>query len=130
MQLPGALWASRPEQPLDPDAVAGRVVGITPQGLVRKTAEKNLPRAKLLVFSTVPDLIEAVCRGTVFAAVVADSASHSSLLRKPEGCELRMSPIPGARLWTGIASSPKHPDAARVADLLRNEIGAMVQDGT
>jgi signal transduction histidine kinase/DNA-binding response OmpR family regulator len=117
------------EQALDRDAVAGHVVGIT-EGLARKMAEEYLPQPRLQVFATVPTLIEGVCSGTVLAAVVADSATHASVFRKPEGCELRMSPIPGARLWSGIASSPKHPDAARVADLLRNEIGTMVQDGT
>jgi len=45
-------------------------------------------------------------------------------------CELRLAPIPEATLWSGIASSPKHPDAARVADLLRGQIGIMVHDGT
>src|SRR5208282_1162509 len=72
----------------------------------------------------------SVCNGTIFAAVIPESPTHASVFRKPEDCELRMFPIPGARLWSGIASSPKHPDAARVADLLRHEIGLMVQDGT
>jgi signal transduction histidine kinase/CheY-like chemotaxis protein len=113
---------------LDRDAVAGQVVGIMDE-LSRTMAEKYLPHPRLQVFATAPAVIEDVCGGTVFAAFLADS-THSSVFSKPEGCELRMSPIPGARLWSGIASSPKHPDAARVADLMRVEIGNMVQDGT
>jgi len=62
--------------------------------------------------------------------MVADSAVHDSVFRMPENCELRLVPIPGATLWSGVASSGKHPDAARVPDLLREEIGAMVRDGT
>jgi signal transduction histidine kinase/DNA-binding response OmpR family regulator len=116
-------------QALDRDAVAGRVVGIT-EALARRIAEEHLPQAKLQVFATIPAMMEGVCSGTVFAAVIAESATHASLFRKPEGCELRMSPIRGASLWSAIASSPKHPEAARVADLLRTEIGAMVRDGT
>jgi signal transduction histidine kinase/CheY-like chemotaxis protein len=127
-QLTFWLITNGQEQALDRDAVAGHVVGITNR-LSRTMAEKYLPQPRLQVFATVDTLIEGVCSGTVFAAVLADS-SHASISGKPEGCELRMSPIPGATLWSGIASSPKHPDAARVADLLRAEIGAMVQDGT
>ena len=124
-------WLVTKGQELVPgrDTVAGRVVGIT-EGLAKKMAERHLPQARLQVFATIPTLMEGVCGGTVFAAVIAESATHASLFHKPEGCELRMSAIPGARLWSGIASSPKHPDAARAADLLRSEIGTMVQDGT
>ena len=128
-QLTYWLVARDQGQALDRDAVAGRVVGVT-QGLATKMAEEHLPQSRLRVFGADLNPIEGVCNGTVFAAVVAESAVHDSVFRKPEGCELRLAPIPGAKLWSGIASSPQHPDAARVADLLRYEIGAMVQDGT
>jgi len=117
------------ERAPDRDAVAGRVVGVT-EGLATKMAKKYLPQSRLQVLGPSANPIESVCSGTVFAAVVAESAIHDSVFRKPEGCKLRLGPIPGAKLWSGIASSPKHPDAARVADLLREEIGTMVQDGT
>jgi signal transduction histidine kinase/CheY-like chemotaxis protein len=128
-QLTYWLVARSREPALSPDAAAGRVVGVT-EGLATKIAEKHLPQSRLQVFGPSANPLEGVCSGTVFAAVVAESAIHASVFRKPEGCELRLAPIPGATLWSGIASSPKHPDAARVADLLRTEIGAMVQDGT
>jgi PAS domain S-box-containing protein len=123
------LVTERQNDVRDTNAVAGRVVGIT-EGLARTMAQKHLPQPRLQAFESVPALIASVCDGTVFAAVIPESPTHASVFRKPEDCELRMSPIPGARLWAGIASSPKHPDAARVADLLRHEIGLMVQDGT
>jgi signal transduction histidine kinase/CheY-like chemotaxis protein len=127
-QLTFWLLTKGQDQATDRNSVAGRVVGITDR-LSRRMAEKYLSQPRLQVFPTVHALIESVCSGTVFAAVFADS-SHASISGKPEDCELRMWPIPGATLWSGIASSPKHPDAARVADLLRAEIGVMVQDGT
>ena len=109
--------------------VKGRVVGVT-AGLATTMAQKHLPEAKLQGFDSVSASIVNLCDGKIFAAVIPESPTHSSVFRKPEGCELRMSPIPGAILWSGIASSPKHRDAAGPADRLRREIGTMVQDGT
>ena len=114
---------------LDRDAVAGHIVAVT-AGLATKMAKEHLPRARLQVFGASDNPLEGVCSGAVLAAVVAENAVQTSVFRKPEGCELRLWPIPGATLWSGMASSGKHPDAARVADLLRNEIGGMVRDGT
>jgi len=128
-QLTYWLVAMGQERAPDRDAVAGHVVGVT-EGLATKMAKKYLPKSRLQVLGPSANPIESVCSGTVFAAVVAESAIHASVFRKPEGCKLRLGPIPGAKLWSGIASSPKHPDAARVADRLREEIGTMVQDGT
>jgi signal transduction histidine kinase/CheY-like chemotaxis protein len=128
-QLTYWLVARGQGQALDRDAVAGRLVGVT-EGLATKMAAEHLSGARLQVFAADANPIEGVCRGTVFAAVVAESAVHASVFPKPEGCELRLAPIPEATLWSGIASSPKHPDAARVADLLRGQIGIMVHDGT
>jgi signal transduction histidine kinase/CheY-like chemotaxis protein len=128
-QLTYWLVARDEGQALDRDAVAGHVVAVT-EGLATKIAKKYLPRARLQVFGASDNPLEGVCSGAVFAAVVAESAVQASVFRKPEGCEVRLTPIPGATLWSGMASSRKHRDAARVADLLRDEIGAMVRDGT
>ena len=108
---------------------AGQVVGAT-EGLGTTIARHHLPLAKLRTFDSVPALLASVCDGTIYGAVIPESPTHASIFHKPEGCELTMSPIPGARLWSGIASSPKHPEAAKVADLLRYQIGSMVHDGT
>jgi len=117
------------QRPLDAIMEGARVVGIGAP-LAGRVARLYLPQAHFEQFASVPAMVEAVCTDAVFAAVISESITEVSLFRKPEGCELRMSPLPGGRLWSGIASSPKHPDAARVADLLRKEIGTMVQDGT
>ncbi len=113
----------------DIDDATGRVVGTT-EGLAMTVVQQHLPKVKPRAFGSVPAAIASVCEGAIFAAVIPESPTHASVFRKPDDCELRMAPIPGARLWSGIASSPKHPDAAGVVDLLRHEIGLMVQDGT
>ena len=127
-QLTYWLVTERLERVQGANTVTGRIVGVT-EGLAMMVAQKWLPQARLRVFESVPALVASVCEGTIFEAVIPESPTHESLFRMPKDCELRMVPIPGARLWSGIASSPKHPDAARVADLLRKEIGSMVQDG-
>ena len=108
---------------LSADDVAGKRLGIT-KGLAAYVVRKHLPRAKPETFGSIPELIQNICRGGVAAAVIADSIAHSSLFKKPESCQLRMSPIPGARLWSGIGARPGSRAAIQVADLLRREIGA------
>ena len=121
---------SRADAPaLNRQAVNGRVVGFN-EGLARRMAQENLPEARLQPFNSVPALLADLCNHGVFAGVVAESPTHSSLFHKPADCELRMAPIPGGKLWSGIAASPKNRGAAQVADLLRREIGTMVDDGT
>jgi signal transduction histidine kinase/CheY-like chemotaxis protein len=117
------------ERTLNPTVVGDRSVGIS-TGLGGRIGRAYLPRARFKTFEGVPSLVEGVCNDTVFTAVLAESVTDAYMFRKPEGCQLRMSPIPGAWLSAGIGAVPKHSDAARVADLLRKQIGAMVRDGT
>ncbi len=112
----------------DPSATAGRRVGIT-TGLSRQIAEKNLPNPSIHVFADIPSLVEGVCRGAISAAIIPESVTHASLFRQPPDCRLRLAPIRGARLWSGICASRATPGATRVADRLRKEIGSTVQDG-
>ncbi len=114
---------------LSADDVAGHPVGVI-KGLAAIIAHKHLPKARQEVLGGVAELVEAVCGGKIKAAVIADSIAHASLFKKPEGCQLWMSPIPGARLWSGIGATPRNPAAIPVADLLRQEISAMARDGT
>ena len=114
--------------PLDASSVTGRV-GIT-EGLARTMALQHLRQPQLEVFESVTTLLYSICANGVPVGVIAESATHASLFHKPAGCDLQMSPIPGARLWSGIAAVPHDRAAARAADRLREEIGAMVRDGT
>ena len=122
------LFSKLRAQPLIAGAVAGKV-GIT-EGLARKMAQQHLRQPELVVFADIPALIESICADGVPVGVMGESGTHASLFRKPQGCVLQMTPIPGARLYSGIAAAPKDAGAAKVADRLREEIGVMVQDGT
>ena len=113
---------------LTPELMAEQPVAIV-RGLATHIARTHLPKAKPEILSAVPDVVAAICEGTVPAGILADSTAHSSLLKKPAGCRLRMWPLPGARLWSGIAASKDNPAAARIADLLRRQVTALAQDG-
>jgi signal transduction histidine kinase/CheY-like chemotaxis protein len=75
-------------------------------------------------------MLASLCSRQVYAAIIVESATHAAIFRKPDGCELRVSPIPDGKLWAGIAASLRNPGASEAADRLRREIGSMVEDGT
>jgi signal transduction histidine kinase/CheY-like chemotaxis protein len=110
------------------DQTIGMTLGITP-GLVSYVVRKNLPGARIRMLPEIQELVSAICRSEVDVGVIGDGTAHASLMRRPDGCQLRMSPIPNARLWSGIGSR-KEPRIAAAADLLRKEVGMMARDGT
>jgi signal transduction histidine kinase/CheY-like chemotaxis protein len=116
------------EKPLVASSVTGRV-GIT-ENLSRIIAEKHLGQTQLEVSPSIPMLVQRICNGEVPVGVIAESATHASLFRKPENCSLQLSPIPDGRLWAAVAAAPGDRAAAEAADRLREEISAMVKDGT
>jgi signal transduction histidine kinase/CheY-like chemotaxis protein len=111
------------------DDVAGRTIGVT-AWLVGEVARERLRNVRIKRFADMPQLIASVCSGETQAAVVGDSLAQTFQFSKPEGCNLRLNAIPGARLWTGIGATRANRDAAKVADLLRQQIGIMVRDGS
>jgi hypothetical protein len=98
------------ERALDATAVGGRSVGIS-TGLGGRIGRAYLPQAQFKTFEGVSALVEGVCNDTVFTGVLAESITDAYLFRKPDGCQLRMSPIPGAWLSAGIGAAPKHSGA-------------------
>src|SRR5262249_5668321 len=89
----------------------------------------RLPGATVVRLAGAKEVAAAVCRGEVESGVLGDGAAQSVDFGKPADCNLRMSPIAGARFWSGIGASKLRPDAARIADLLREQLGVMVRDG-
>jgi signal transduction histidine kinase/CheY-like chemotaxis protein len=131
---PIAMWAywliATPQSSIvDLNAANGRPVG-SMGGLLQRIARKYLPKSEIKVYATIPELLRAVCNGEVFAALGADNMWLNSPLQKPQGCELRLWRIPCSGMSAGIAAAPDDSGAARVADTMRREIGAMVEDGT
>ncbi len=123
-------WLVSPASDAPPTAagLAGRMVGIS-AGLLGYIARKHLPGARTEMFGGLPEVVAAVCSGRVPVGLVGDSAAHQSIFRKPAACELRMTPVPGAWLESGVGAASGDRAAARVADLLRREVGEMARDG-
>ena len=120
---------SKGEAGIDTASLNGRTVGVL-AGLGQKVGASQLPRARIQAYATVAAILEDVCDAKIPAALIAESATQVSAFRRPEGCQLRMSAIPGSRYWSSVAALRGNRAAERAADLLREEIGAMVQDGT
>jgi signal transduction histidine kinase/CheY-like chemotaxis protein len=114
---------------MEPGDTEGQSVAVI-EGLPRKIAHDRLPHTEVRVYKSVEATITALCGGEVFSAIVVESPTHAAVFRKPVGCQLRMTPLENAKLWSGIGASPRRPGAREAADRLRWEIGSMVDDGT
>ncbi|MBI4906991.1 MAG: response regulator [Acidobacteria bacterium] len=113
--------------PLPIGALAGQPVGITP-GLASLVARQWLPASQIATFKSMDALLQAVCAERVRAGVIVESAVHASLFRKPDGCSLRLSPIPGARFYAGIGAVNRS-GPIQAANSLRQALDDMIRDG-
>jgi len=114
---------------IDAKSLDGRTVGIV-EGFARKVAMAQLLHARVQAFDHVDALVQSVCDGKLPAALIAESVTQSALFSRPEGCQLRLSPLPNAKHWSSVAALRGNSGASRAAELLRKEIGGMVRDGT
>jgi signal transduction histidine kinase/CheY-like chemotaxis protein len=115
--------------PLTPSDLKGRqVAAITGVGV--HTVRNLLPEARVLEVATAADILRLICTGAVAAGVLGDNSAHIAVGNKREGCQVRMSPLPGGRSWGAIAARRQDPDARRVADRLREIVTGMLDDGT
>ena len=74
--------------------------------------------------------LQAVCGGEAAAVFVEERYAESAILNRPPGCEfaaLTVHHVPGATLGHAIGAVP---EAADVADALREEIGRLSDDGS
>jgi ABC-type amino acid transport substrate-binding protein len=124
-----SLITKQADRKLEISDTNGRVIGVT-GGLSLLIAQKHLPHAQRETLPDLASLVSAVCKGVISAGVISESIFYASELQKPKGCELRIIPIPGARFVSGIGAAPHNPKAARIADLIRDQIGSLLKDGT
>jgi len=110
-------------------AFSGRRVAAV-QHLGALMVGRFLPGAIPVKLPDAKAVAESVCSGAAAAAIVGDSTSHLSASQRPAGCELRITPVPNARIDGGIAANPTDAAAREAADLLRKQLAAMAEDGT
>ena len=119
------------DRAVEPNAsnTAGQSVGATTK-VIDSVVAKYLPRSRPERFTGIAEMIKALCSGMIPTGVVGDSMVQSSVFRKPDGCRLRMWPLPSAQLQAGVGATRKTPGAARAADAIRREISVLARDGT
>jgi PAS domain S-box-containing protein len=93
-----------------------------------RQAHALLPDARLIVFRSPGDLVEAVCQQQVDAAFLEQHTAITALMSgiSCPGQPVRVIPIASDRLRLGIGSTL---EAAAAADRIRNEIDAMAAEG-
>src|ERR1051326_6348749 len=115
----------------NPREVSGkRVAAITKIAINGRIVQQYLPGATVVPERVMADVVEAVCSGTAQAGMVSMDPFVDLWVN---GCQigpLGVLPIEGATFWFGVGANKHSNEAMRAADLLRDEIGAMAEDGS
>jgi signal transduction histidine kinase/CheY-like chemotaxis protein len=110
----------------------GVVVADVPDSLEAKLGERYFPHARFLAVKSTSAEIAAVCAGQAQVLIFAQDFGSIDYTLPPEcrNVPLQMVDRPGYSVDFGIGASYRRPGAAKVADILRDELGAMADDGT
>jgi len=124
------LLFSEPTQLKSPADVAGKTIAVSKISLDSRIARGRLASANLVSKATTADVIAAVCAGEVQVGLVAQSPLLDARSSGCPGRSFRALPVEGATFWFGIGANKNLAMARSEADRLRNEIGAMANDGS
>src|SRR5262249_49929715 len=104
-------------------------LGVSRISLDNRLANERLSTAKLVSIATTADVIAAVCTGQVEAGLVGQSSMLDT--RSSGGPQRALSAVTmnAATYWFGIEANKSLTMARAAADVLREEIGAMADDG-
>ena len=105
-------------------------LAVTRISLDSRIAHRYFGKATYLNTANSSDLVVAVCTGQAKAGILAQSSLVDSRISDcPEG-PLQTLPVPDATFWFGVGANRRQQDAQHAADVLRDEIGRMADDGT
>jgi signal transduction histidine kinase/DNA-binding response OmpR family regulator len=113
-----------------PDDLAGRRLAVSRISSDGRVAAEYFPKSTLVSLPKVDDVVAAVCNGDADGGLVSLNAFASIGFTECSVGPLRTQPIAGATFWFGVGADLHRRDAVRAADLLRDEIGKLAQDGT
>jgi hypothetical protein len=77
-----------------------------------------------------PAVVDAVCSGSAQAGLLVQSSMLGPTPAECPQVALRTLPIRDGTFWFGIGASKKLRDAQRAANIIRDEIGKMAEDGS
>jgi PAS domain S-box-containing protein len=95
-----------------------------------KLAKRQFPNAKFVYVASTVEQLSAVCDGSVQAAVITQNFNEFSLPQECRDVPLQMVDAPGFTINFGIGASYHRPGAVQAADVLRDELGVLADDGT
>jgi PAS domain S-box-containing protein len=113
-----------------PDRTFSGRIALLKMPLHVRLASGAFPRAQLVQFQDIREILKGVCLGTTAAAFLEDRGALAALRDKPNECgpqPLHVEPLPGLMLQLGVASTFQ---TAGAADKIRAEIGGLFRDGT
>ncbi len=113
-----------------PEDLAGRRLAVSRIVSDGRIAAQYFRGSMLVSLPKVDDVVAAVCNGDTDAGLVSLNAFASIGIPECTAGPLRTQPIENATFWFGVGANLHRPDAVRAADLLRDEIGKLAQDGT
>jgi signal transduction histidine kinase/DNA-binding response OmpR family regulator len=113
-----------------PEDLAGKRLAVSRISSDARIAAEYFSESTLLSLPRVDDVVAAVCNGEASGGLVSLNAFASLALPDCAVGPLRTAPIEGATFWFGVGADRHRPDAIRAADLLRDEIGRLADNGS
>jgi signal transduction histidine kinase/CheY-like chemotaxis protein len=122
---------SRSSDPIVPNDQSSKVtIAANPKSMGTKLARTYFPNAEFLTVGSAPEQLSAVCTGKVRATMITESFYEVSLPDDCKNIQLQMIDRPEYLVMYGVGASYQRPGAVKAANTLRDELGAIVADGT
>lgn len=113
-----------------PGGLAGKRIASIQVPFATDLARRMFPGSKLVPSPTWDLVLQSLCRGESDAAAMDQRALYSVLLKRPEDCQgldFETIPLTGENL---LAIAAMRNEAARIADLLREQVVNLAEQGT
>jgi hypothetical protein len=127
------LLSQQTRQIATPEDVNGRTLAFLERAPYRRVIRDHFAGAKLHPMNDSGEILEAVCSGRVDAAILGDSPTRPTFVKRSEACRngsLRVARIPQASAALSIAARANSRDAIAAAEMLRTEIANLERNGT
>lgn len=133
MDLPYWLVLNATKWEIPPPNGEGLVIGVRDSGLTRLLAEKHFSKARFVGFPSHAVALEAVCAGTLPAALIAESLIRAQGRPGETSCMqagIPVTSLPVVTVGFGVAARRSSPEAMAAASALYDEILRLAEDGT
>ncbi|QOY85833.1 response regulator [Paludibaculum fermentans] len=127
------FWAITREGSTFDGNFAGKNVAARSGVILDGVIERLAPGGTIVRLPDQRAVMQAMCRGEVEVALVGDGLGDSVLELKRDACSstrVRLHHLEQAANYYGVATRKGNRAAEQVADVLHDEIGSMVADGT